>query len=102
MEVNMKSNDYLNIIFNENNENIDFEKEFFNAGLSVEKNITENDVDLNELEMGIEVEMEHTRDSKIARKIARKIALDHLAEVHDYYTRLKKMEKEYKDENVDL
>lgn len=43
----------------------------------------------DQLEMGIKVEMEHTSDSKIAREIA----LDHLWEKADYYTRLKKVEK---------
>lgn len=50
-----------------------------------------------EMEMGIAVEMEHigksdlSEDEKIA--IARDIARDHLKEIPDYYTRLKKMEK---------
>lgn len=39
-----------------------------------------------QLKMGTEVEMEHTDDPKEARKIA----LDHLAEVPDYYTKLLK------------
>lgn len=43
-----------------------------------------------ELEMGIKVEMEHTSEPLISRKIA----LDHLTEIPDYYTRLAKMEKE--------
>lgn len=46
--------------------------------------------DPKELEMGIEVEMEHTTNPLISRKIA----LDHLTEIPDYYTRLAKMEKE--------
>lgn len=46
-------------------------------------------VDSNELAMGIEMEKEHTDDEAIAKKIA----LDHLAEIPDYYTRLKKMEQ---------
>jgi len=54
--------------------------------------ITENDVNPEELKMGIEVEFEHTP----SRQIARKIALDHLAEIPDYYTRLARMEKEGK------
>jgi hypothetical protein len=49
-----------------------------------------NDVDENELKMGIEVEKEHTSSPIIAEKIAR----DHLDEIADYYTRLKKMESE--------
>ena len=43
-----------------------------------------------ELEMGIKVELEHTN----SKKLAKEIAMDHLAEIPDYYTRLKKMEKE--------
>jgi len=51
-------------------------------------------IDLSELEkeikMGIEVELEHT-DSK---ETAEEIAMDHLTEMPDYYSRLKIMEKE--------
>lgn len=43
-----------------------------------------------ELEIGIKVELEHTK----SRKLAKEIAMDHLTEIPDYYTRLKKMEKE--------
>lgn len=43
-----------------------------------------------ELKMGIEVEYEHTN----SKNMAREIAMDHLTEIPDYYTRLKKMEKE--------
>ena len=46
--------------------------------------------DLSQLEMGIKVEMEHTTMPIISRKIA----MDHLAEIPDYYTRLYNMEKE--------
>jgi hypothetical protein len=42
----------------------------------------------NQLELGIKVESEHT-DSKEQQ---REIAMDHLAEIPDYYDRLKKME----------
>jgi hypothetical protein len=42
-----------------------------------------------ELRMGIKVEMEHTED----RDMAEEIAMDHLTEFPDYYTRLKKMEE---------
>lgn len=44
---------------------------------------------LSELEIGIKVESEHTTDSEIAREIA----LDHLYEFPDYYTRLKGVEE---------
>lgn len=43
-----------------------------------------------ELEMGILVEMEHTSQTKVARFIA----IDHLIEFPDYYSRLAFMEKE--------
>ena len=39
-----------------------------------------------ELEKGITVELEHTDD----RKVAKEIALDHLAEQPDYYEKLEK------------
>jgi hypothetical protein len=62
------------------------------VGLADKKGITEEDVDPEQLKMGIKVEMEHTDDPNMAKKIA----LDHLAEIPDYYTRLKKMEDEAK------
>ena len=50
----------------------------------------EKDVDAKQLAMGIKVEMEHTDDPAEVKVIA----LQHLAEVDDYYTRLKKVEQE--------
>ena len=47
-------------------------------------------INKEELKKGIDVEMEHTSN----RKIALRIALDHLTELSDYYTRLAKMKKE--------
>lgn len=64
-------------------------------GIAKDKEFTEKDADPSELKMGIEVELEHTNDEKLSKKIA----LDHLAEIPDYYTRLKKMESEAKQEN---
>jgi hypothetical protein len=49
---------------------------------------------LKQLELGIEVEYEHTSDFDIAKEIA----LDHIAEFPDYYNRLKKIEKEHVSE----
>ena len=58
--------------------------------------------DLEQFRMGLEVEMEHglidpvtniTGDDLV---MTAKIALAHLKEIPDYYTRLKKMEKEAK------
>ena len=52
-----------------------------------------------QLGIGIKVELEHTKDKRLAKKIA----ADHLAEQYlkgkkqDYYTRLKKMEAGFVD-----
>ena len=46
--------------------------------------------DKKELAMGVKVEMEHTDDKVLAKKIAK----HHLNEIPDYYTRLLAMEKE--------
>lgn len=71
---------------------INFVKNFLNVGKASEKNIGFDDVSQDELSMGISVEFEHTNH----RDIAKKIALDHLAEIPDYYTRLRRMEDEAK------
>jgi len=52
------------------------------------------DFNQKELKMGIEIEMEHTDDPELAKEIA----MDHLTEIPDYYTRLVKMEKEAEKE----
>ena len=49
---------------------------------------------LDQIEKGIKVEREHTTDKAEARLIA----MDHLVELPDYYTRLDKMEEEGKKE----
>ena len=49
---------------------------------------TDSHYDHHELTMGIEVEKEHTSDERTAKNIAK----DHLSELPDYYSRLKKME----------
>lgn len=51
-------------------------------------------VDVDQLRMGIKIEYEHTKDFVVAAKIA----LDHLREIPDYYTKLDKMEKGAKNE----
>ena len=48
-----------------------------------------------QLEMGIPIEHEHTKDKDLATDIA----LQHLGEIPDYYTRLKKMEASAKKEH---
>lgn len=63
------------------------------TGKAKEQKFLEKEADPKELEMGIKVEMEHTKNKAVAKRIA----LDHLAEIKDYYTRLKKMEAEGKE-----
>lgn len=59
-------------------------------------------IDVEQFRMGLDVELEHgTRDSKTNVTnddplMTGKIALAHLNEFSDYYTRLDKMEKEAK------
>ena len=64
-------------------------REFMHSGLAYDEGVTEEDVYPVQLARGIEVEMEHTNDPIIARKIA----MDHLAEHPLYYTALDAMEK---------
>lgn len=73
-------------------EKIDFEKELMEAGESKGK---KDKVNKEQLEMGKEVEKEHTTNPEIAEKITR----DHLAEIPDYYTHLKEMEDNAKKNN---
>lgn len=58
--------------------------------------LPEDQADPKELAMGIEVEMEHTDDPAMAKKIA----LQHLAEAPDYYTKLKQVEGEKMNESL--
>lgn len=81
-----------------NHNDVDFDADFFKTGKAAELEFTEEDADADELQLGIETEMEHTNNEEIAKKIA----LDHLAEISDYYTRLKVMEEDAKSENKDL
>lgn len=66
------------------------------AKLSIEDIARKHNVFLGtikkELEMGLKVEKEHTPDPKMAEEIA----MDHLTEFPDYYTRLDNMEKKAK------
>ena len=66
------------------------------TGLSTKEGVTARDVDHVQLEKGIKVEMEHTKE----RKVAERIALDHLTEIPDYYDRLERMEREAKKEEA--
>lgn len=51
------------------------------------------DFDKAQLEIGIEIEMEHTDDPAVAQEIA----MDHLTEDPEYYTHLRKMEMDAKN-----
>ena len=62
------------------------QKDYIKGGRSDGKK--DSDYNQKELKMGRKVEMEHTKNPKIANEIAK----DHLQEIPDYYTRLKKME----------
>ena len=53
-----------------------------------------DEFDVDQLLMGLEVELEHTDDPMVALEIA----MDHLAEIPDYYARLKSMEADAKGE----
>lgn len=57
----------------------------------------DSDFDPEELRMGIEVEKEHTKDPALAKEIAK----DHLAEIPDYYTKLKKIDPHHEDTQID-
>ena len=68
---------------------------FLLNGLAVKKGVGPEDVDPEELKMGIEVEREHCGGDT---GIATRIALDHLAEFPKYYSMLKFMEAYLKGE----
>ena len=61
---------------------------FIYSGLFAKSNKGIQDIDPEQLRMGVSVELEHTDNELIARKIA----LDHLVEIPSYYTLLAKME----------
>ena len=70
--------------------------EFFGAGTYLKATKErEVEIDQKELKAGIKSEMEHTTNELIAKKIA----MDHLAECPNYYTRLAKLEKECKEDS---
>ena len=77
----------------EKEEKIDFEKELMEAG---ESEGAKDKVNETQLAMGKEVEKEHTTNPEIAEKITR----DHLEEIPDYYTHLKEMEENAKENDA--
>jgi CRISPR/Cas system type I-B associated protein Csh2 (Cas7 group RAMP superfamily) len=70
--------------------------DLMNEGKAKSAGFTEEDADSEQLKMGIEIEREHTNNVDVAKKIA----LDHLAEFFGsqigYYTALKEMEDKLK------
>lgn len=65
-------------------------------GVAKREGFTARDADPRELARGTKHEMEHTR----SKRIARQIALDHLAEDAHYYRKLEKMERGAVKENA--
>lgn len=61
------------------------------GGKSVEKGVTEKDFDPQQIKQGIKVELEHTPDEDVAKKIV----LDHLVESPTYYDHLEEMESKF-------
>lgn len=73
-------------------------KDFTQHGKWVEEDKPK--VDPKQLAMGIKVELEHTNNPEMAKRIAK----DHISEFSDYYTRLEAMEaaaKKYWDKKKD-
>jgi hypothetical protein len=56
----------------------------------------DSDYDPEQLKAGVDVEMEHTDDPAVAKKITK----DHLDEIALYYKYLKEMEDEHKNDEV--
>jgi hypothetical protein len=63
---------------------------FAGHGRAKRKGFEEKDADSEQLRLGTRIESEHTNWTPMAKRIA----LDHLAEIPDYYDRLIKMEKD--------
>lgn len=75
------------MLISEVTENLSSVKTLTPKELSDKHNVSVTDI-LKQLQLGIEMEGEHTKNKSMAREIA----LDHLAEMPDYYTKLQKME----------
>lgn len=73
---------------------------FYGKGRYVDKGFTEDDFDPDEVKKGMVVEMEHTNDPDMAKRIC----FDHLSETPSkskkskYYTKLAILEKEIEEE----
>ena len=91
--IGVQSDEHNNTIeeMKPNLEGVDYVNEFALAGLS--NKYPNVKIDLGQLEKGIKVEMEHTSNKQVALKIA----LDHLAEISNYYDLLAQMEEKAKE-----
>ena len=66
---------------------------FTYGGFAKEKDFKEEDADPKQLKAGIAVELEHlNKKSKYAKALSKRISLDHLAEINNYYSKLKKVD----------
>jgi len=78
------------LLFDASNPDIRFERVFLKPTLTVSQIAKKHGKKVsyieNQLEIGTKHELEHTYDSELAKKTA----LHHLAEMADYYTRLKR------------
>jgi hypothetical protein len=83
---------YRTAILDKHGADIDRFKDRLPGGYADGKDITRYDLD--QLILGIKIELEHTSN----RLIALEIAADHLEEIPDYYTRLEEMEERYERE----
>jgi hypothetical protein len=69
-------------------------KDSLKGGIADGKSITA--YDLEELLIGIKFEMEHTSD----RFIALELAMDHLERIPDYYSRLRRLERDFMSDRL--
>lgn len=83
---------YRTAILEKHGVDIDRFKDRLPGGYADGRDITRYDLD--QLILGIKIELEHTSN----RLIALEIATDHLEEIPDYYTRLEEMEEQYERE----
>ncbi len=78
----MKSKEFIN------EEMLPDVKTYTPAEIAKKHGVSINQIN-KELKMGIKIEFEHTKN----RELSREIALDHLLEMPNYYSKLEKMEK---------
>ena len=67
-------------------------------GVGKHDDVPDEEFDAEQLQKGIEVEMEHTNHPLVAKMIAK----DHLMEIPDYYNRLDSLEQEGQDDQAQI